>query len=198
MHHGHALLALGIPLWILSRATMLYLNKRKGGKISLKREAVLFLFCVYALCVVEITLIPLSIFRDTRSQFLLSANFVPFAGSIKAIASTTGIYSRDFMIRHWIRNIGGNAVLLLPLGIFLPLLWSKFKSIGKTALFAFLLSLCIEILQLLSSYAGYSNRIFDIDDILLNTAGAVLGALFYNLCAYKILPKFNATRYLRP
>lgn len=89
------------------------------------------------------------------------------------IAQTTA--NRPYMIIIWIRNIVGNAILL-PMGILLPLLWTKFRKIGRVTLFAFLFSLGIETLQLLFTLLGNIGRAFDVDDILLNTLGAFIGS----------------------
>jgi glycopeptide antibiotics resistance protein len=75
------------------------------------------------------------------------------------------------------------------MGIILPLIWSKFRRAGKVTLFAFLFSLTIEVLQLLSCYLGNMGRAFDIDDILLNTLGAFIGITLYTLYTNKITPK---------
>ena len=186
--HGQALLILGIPIWILIRSIIVYFNKRKGYRISLKRESLLFVFYVYVLCVISITLFPLYI--TDRYNVILSANLIPVVGTIKGVVnSINDPYMRNYMIKFWVRNIGGNTVLLLPMGIFLPLIWSKFRRAGKVTLFAFLFSLTIEVLQLLSCYLGNMGRAFDIDDILLNTLGAFIGITLYTLYTNKINPK---------
>lgn len=62
-----------------------------------------------------------------------------------------------------------NVLLFLPLGGFLPLLWEKFRSFPTTLLFAFLLSLLIEVLQI------FTFRATDINDLITNTLGAAIG-----------------------
>ena len=64
---------------------------------------------------------------------------------------------------------GLNIVLFLPFGFLLPLLWKETDSLCKTAAGGAMLSLLIEMSQLLN------NRSTDVDDLILNTAGAVLG-----------------------
>jgi len=89
------------------------------------------------------------------------------------------------MLKFWIRNIGGNLVLLLPMGLFLPIFWDRFRKIKTIALAGFSISLTIEILQLLSAFIGNA-RTFDIDDIILNTTGAVIGYGVFCLINKKI------------
>jgi glycopeptide antibiotics resistance protein len=73
----------------------------------------------------------------------------------------------------------GNAFMLFPLGIFLPLLYKRlrrFSSFFIVLFISFIVSISIEILQLATNY-----RSTDIDDVILNTAGACAGFLFYQL-----------------
>ena len=148
--HSEAILIIGVLIWLLLRTIIIYLNKRKGFGVSLKREALLFIFYVYLLCVLSITQFPIYIIKDHHIR--LSVNLIPVVGTIKDIAQTTA--NSPYMIRIWIRNIVGNAILLLPMGILLPLLWTKFRKVGRVTLFAFLFSLGIETLQLLFTLLG--------------------------------------------
>lgn len=87
----------------------------------------------------------------------------------------------DTMNRYSVfsRQMIGNAIMLLPLGIFIPLLNKKRRK--TSALFIVLLislvvSVGIEILQLATNY-----RSTDVDDVILNTFGACTGFLIYQL-----------------
>ena len=68
-------------------------------------------------------------------------------------------------------DIIGNILMLLPLGILLPLFFRKADIPKKIALIGFIVSLLIEITQLITT-RGY----FEIDDLFHNTLGAFLGA----------------------
>lgn len=71
----------------------------------------------------------------------------------------------------------GNFVMLLPLGIYLPLLYKKFRrpiSFFVVAFICFLTSVGIELLQLATSY-----RSTDVDDVVLNTAGGCCGFIIF-------------------
>jgi glycopeptide antibiotics resistance protein len=68
-----------------------------------------------------------------------------------------------------------NVVLFLPLGIILPFLWAEFRNYMSVMLVGAALSLGIELSQLVN------NRATDIDDLILNTFGAILGFLIYRL-----------------
>jgi glycopeptide antibiotics resistance protein len=75
----------------------------------------------------------------------------------------------------------GNFVMLLPLGIYLPLLYRRLSNFFVVVFIACLVSATIEILQLVTSY-----RSADVDDILLNTLGAALGFCIYSLFRQQI------------
>ena len=70
-----------------------------------------------------------------------------------------------------------NILMTIPLGMMLPTLWSEFRSLRKVAFTGFGLSMAIELSQLLNS------RNTTIDDLLMNTLGAIIGyivfAIFY-------------------
>lgn len=62
-----------------------------------------------------------------------------------------------------------NVLLFVPLGIFLPLLWKRFKNPFRTLFFGLGLSVMIECLQL------FTYRATDINDLMTNTLGSFLG-----------------------
>ena len=73
-------------------------------------------------------------------------------------------------------QIIGNFIMLMPLGFYIPLLYKKFSHFFIVLFVCFLVSFTIELLQLITSY-----RSADVDDILLNTAGAFAGFIVYKL-----------------
>jgi glycopeptide antibiotics resistance protein len=77
------------------------------------------------------------------------------------------------------KQVVGNFIMLLPLGIYLPLLYRKLRRpLGFFAILFICLfvSIGIELLQLITSY-----RSTDIDDVILNTLGGCLGFIIYQL-----------------
>ena len=81
------------------------------------------------------------------------------------------------------KQILGNFVMLLPLGIYLPQLYKKISSFIPVLLVSMLVAILIEALQLATSY-----RSVDIDDVLLNTTGAVIGFILYKIISSLIKP----------
>jgi len=85
------------------------------------------------------------------------------------------------------KQILGNFVMLLPLGIYLPLFYTRLRkaySFFAVLLICFLVSASIELLQLATSY-----RSADIDDVILNTLGGGTGFIIYLLIKIIISPK---------
>lgn len=89
-------------------------------------------------------------------------NLVPF--------HTLAIYWRNLGSEFWMRNLFGNLVLLLPLGLLGPIALPALDRWGRIALVALLYSVAIEVIQL-----AVPDRSADIDDVIVNVAGALLG-----------------------
>jgi glycopeptide antibiotics resistance protein len=68
----------------------------------------------------------------------------------------------------------GNLIMLLPLGIYIPLLFPKLSGFFKVFIICLLVSISIELMQLITGV-----RSTDIDDVILNTSGAVVGYIIY-------------------
>lgn len=83
-----------------------------------------------------------------------------------------------FDMREW-RNIILNICMFIPLGFLLPLVSSKMKHWWMTYIAGILLTLCIELTQLLTN-----RGIFEIDDILNNALGCMIGFGLYSLGRY--------------
>lgn len=73
-------------------------------------------------------------------------------------------------------NLFGNILIFVPFGFLLPM-GSKRRSFLGTTKCSFILSLCVEIFQFFTKVGS-----FDVDDLLLNTLGGVLGYLLFMLC----------------
>src|SRR6188508_2295129 len=87
----------------------------------------------------------------------------------------------------WGKQILGNFVMLLPLGIYLPLIYKRLRkgyNFFAVLLICFLVSVGIELVQLATSY-----RSADIDDVILNTLGGSAGFLIYQLIKVIIHPR---------
>lgn len=74
-------------------------------------------------------------------------------------------------------NLVGNVVGFLPFGAILPVLHRKLRSFWKILLLSLEFSAMIEVTQLITRVGS-----FDVDDIILNTVGGVLGYFLFVFC----------------
>lgn len=84
---------------------------------------------------------------------------------------------RDYLgqpaFRDTVKQLGGNIVLGLPFGMLLPVLVPRARGLLRVIVATALVMLLVELAQ----GVLVTGRAFDIDDVLLNTTGAVLGYL---------------------
>ena len=180
------LLVYTVPLWILSRIIINFLKKRKFNKTTLKLELILFLFYLYFVLVISLTILPLP-FARFQWPNKGGINLIPLVENIKAIKD---IFSgqNSVITDHTIEDILGNIMLFFPLGVFLPVLSKKYNSVKRVMIFAIICSSSIEISQLISRhYEIY--RTVAIDDVILNTTGAILGFLSIKKSVVNNIPK---------
>jgi len=83
------------------------------------------------------------------------------------------------------RQFFGNIIIFIPAGILMPFIFKKTQRFLWALLGAFLFTLCIESLQLILYIAGMCLREFDVDDLILNTFGALIGHGIFKLLFYK-------------
>ncbi len=81
-----------------------------------------------------------------------------------------------YLRRHALINLAGNVVLFLPLGIFLPWLWPKNRRLWRVAAVTAGIITLVEVTQLFTLRGSC-----DVDDLILNVAGACLGYGLYRL-----------------
>ena len=74
----------------------------------------------------------------------------------------------DFSVRNMI-GMALNIVMFIPFGAFLPIYFTYFQKARRTVWAGFLMSLSIEVLQL------FTFRATDVDDLMMNTVGALVG-----------------------
>ncbi|WP_455675693.1 VanZ family protein [Pradoshia sp.] len=80
------------------------------------------------------------------------------------------VYMDYFSFYVWFINLFGNIIAFMPLGLLLPLLSDRWKGAFRITILSFFVSLTVETIQL-TFHVGR----FDVDDMLLNTIGGLLG-----------------------
>lgn len=169
------------PIVVLVRIVGNMIRKKRGLKTTPWHEIGAGVFLLYMAAVLNTTVPPVSFLAGLRLQS--TVNLVPLRG--------IGIILRQGDIRYQLLNIIGNIVMFVPFGFFLPLLWDKARRFFIVAAGGLTLSLLIECLQF------FISRGTDIDDLLLNTAGTMLGYLLY--AGFRLLfPVLTSGFALRP
>jgi glycopeptide antibiotics resistance protein len=158
---------------------------RKYNYLPLSTTLITFSFIFYFLSALFLVLLPLPEIRDTCSlQKPDTQHFslVPFqfvADTFEnsgIVISQPGTYMRLFKQPSFYQAFF-NFLLLLPFGVYLRYFFQEKKYWKKALSFTFGLTLFYEVTQVTGIYGIYNcaYRIFDVDDLILNTAGGVLG-----------------------
>ena len=170
---------IAVPVYLPIR--YIIIKRRKAG-VNWLRETALFIFIIFLVGLASQTIIP-KFEIGTAGNITVNktrihqTNLIPF----KVFTET---YREVFVlqnIKYFIVNFLGNLAVFMPIGFFVPLLWNKSNK-GVIAI-GFCSSFFIEFCQL------FLRRGTDVDDLILNTVGTVLGLLLYRL-AEKVLPSF--------
>lgn len=158
-----------LPVYLFMRVVFLTEKKHLNVfyKINFNREIVMLGFFIFIVHLFVQTFI-VNIGNN-------EINLIPFQIIIKQIQE---ISDSSYTFNIFVLNIIGNVTIFAPIGIFAPYLFKT--DFRHTALFGFLISLTIEGGQLPLP------RTTDVDDLILNTLGAVTG---YGI--YKLLKKMS-------
>lgn len=146
-----------ICILTLSSIRITYLIKNKQPFVLYKEIFYLF-FLIYILCLFQIVT-----FED-QSLYISGNNLVPFKE----------IMRYNLGSRLFFKNVIGNIIMFIPYGIFASLYTKVDKPFHAICLVLFA-SVTVEITQLAIG------RVFDIDDIILNVVGGIIGFGIYQL-----------------
>ncbi|WP_443252844.1 VanZ family protein [Streptomyces sp. 6N106] len=108
---------------------------------------------------------------------LAKATLVPQPGSVDLVHTnlhpgrSLRAYIDQPAFRDTVKQIGGNVLLGAPFGVLLPMLLPKARGAVRVVVVTALVMVAVETVQGLI----VEGRAFDIDDVILNTTGALLG-----------------------
>ena len=156
-------------MWCLVRA--LVIGKKKG--VDRKREVQLLLVYICIIVVARFTFFPFGKV-DGKIQPLVfdMAKMIPFRINLVPFVHMT-----DYAIkREAVLNFVGNVTMFIPIGIVYPIVYKELNTHWKVIAAGIGFSLCIEILQL-----PFFDRVTDIDDLIMNSFGYVIGYGIYLL-----------------
>ncbi|WP_211234307.1 VanZ family protein [Paenibacillus taiwanensis] len=105
------------------------------------------------------------------SEGYYPVNLVPFTTIMEYV-----VHIADYPVYVWFNNLVGNILLFVPLGALLPLLVRSCRRWGRMMLISFLMTLFIEVMQYMLLVGT-----LDVDDMLLNVCGGMIGYGCYKL-----------------
>lgn len=162
-----------LPFLIPYQLYLSFQSQNGGPKLSTEHRVMVCFFVYYLTGVLSFTGIPslMDILQNSFGIFTSKGLVFP-AHEINLVL----FYWFAGGARPYLENI----LLFMPLGVMLPLIWRPYEKLWKTALCGIALSLLIEMSQL------FNERVTDIDDLLMNTLGTLIGWVIFRLLAKHI------------
>lgn len=156
---------ISVVIVVSLRITYLIKNHQK---LVLYKELLMLSFIIYILCLFQIVT-----FQDAVTWS--SNNFIPFKE----------MFRYQIGSRLFIKNVLGNIILFLPFGFFT----AYYLDIKKPYLIIILTLVASTSIEFVQMSIG---RVFDIDDIMLNTIGGIVGFYLFSILSKigKTLPNF--------
>ena len=144
-------------------------------------SAVLYVYCLYHLLFRGFYGVGMMLSENLKIR--QSYNLIPF----KTIAEYITAYIDGSMRGVAFRNLAGNFFLLAPLGFYLPFFTEKMKKTMPYILTVAASIIAIEVVQLATMSGS-----LDIDDFILNFAGALIGFIVFTRTPARALFRLRA------
>ena len=168
-------------LCLLLSLPFLFHHYRKYGSITFLRFLLVFSFFFYLLCIYFLVILPLPTRGEVQNYSGAYYNLKPFfvvpeifmSGNFNIVKPDSYVFILNQKYLEPLFNI----LMTIPFGIYLRYYFKC--SFFKTLVLSFLLSLFFELTQLTGLYSLYSRpyRLCDINDLINNTTGGVIGFL---------------------
>lgn len=146
------------------------MNNRREQIETVFLYGVFICYILFLIKLLFLSRVSLSELFDSERTLVRSINIIPFHSIMEYMSGRTASL-KEFAFS----NVVGNILILVPLGIYLPLL-KKDKGLKTNLLIIFTVSLFIEVIQCI-----FGIGVLDIDDIILNCLGGLIGILGYKL-----------------
>ncbi len=183
-------MVMALPIFLISRFIFIKIKKKR---INIKNEIVLLIFVLYIVGLASQTVIPMltiGILNDT-GKFIINFHIFPRNENVNLIPFHTlyqYLFQANTNVDNWdqvsILNIFANMLLFSPMGFLVPLIWKKWDSFKEIFFLGLGITCLIEIVQL------FIGRSTDIDDVILNTFGMIIGYAIF-LILKKVYLKTN-------
>ena len=174
-----AVLVFPVVALLITVPYLVHCYRRYGSALGL-RAVIVYSFVLYLLCVYFLVILPLPPIDQVAAMTTPYVQLVPFAWVADTIKEAhivpgdwasyvTLVYNKAFL------QVFFNLVMTVPFGMYLRYYFKC--SLPKTAVLSLGLSLFFELTQLSGLYGVYPRpyRIFDVDDLMVNTLGGVVG-----------------------
>lgn len=162
------------------------------GSIHKLRTLIVYSFILYMITIYFLTILPLPSMESVSAMTGPTMNLIPFSFVTDFLKETAFQWNDpttylQIVTEPAVYTVLFNIVMTIPFGMYLKYYFRV--STKKVVLYTFLLSLFFEITQLTGLYFIYPRpyRLFDVDDLLTNTLGGLLGTLFIKPVS-KVLP----------
>ncbi|HJB81215.1 VanZ family protein [uncultured Flavonifractor sp.] len=161
---------------------------RRGLQSGVVREIGLFVFVLFCAGLAALTVFPSNFWTVSHWQEAFQGlrpffPITPLSQSVQYIGWVPTLFRGDRLGAWGFYMVLANALIFVPIGFFVNLLWRKPRW-WKGLAVGFCVSFTIEFLQL------FVNRSTDVDDLILNTTGAFLGGMIALLLG-KLAPKLT-------
>jgi glycopeptide antibiotics resistance protein len=134
----------------------------------------IFLFGVYVLLLIYFLFFSEEYGRIAQVERVYRYNLVPFV-EIRRFWQ----YREQLGKFAVLTNLFGNVLGFVPFGFILPIITGRMRSGVLVVMSGFGVSLTVEVIQLVTKVGC-----FDVDDLILNTLGVLIGYLMFFLCNY--------------
>lgn len=174
--------------------TMPYIawNYHKYGSVLSLRILIVYSFILYMLCAYCLVILPLPTGEAAANLSGHQAQLVPFTFLGDIARESDAVLSQP---RTWLTVFNSNAFLTTLFNLFLTMPFGMYLRYyfrcgwKRTLVYSLLLSLFFELTQLSGLYFIYpgSYRLFDVDDLIVNTCGSMIGFVLARI-AMRFLP----------
>lgn len=169
-----------IPAFVILVIWLICMIFSKKHKLSIKRIILISLFYLYIIMVFGVTLFPID---NYPMEYPPGHNFIPFYTIIQLV--------KDLPLSIAIKQIFGNIIMFMPFGFLIPFFVNKNKLL-LTLSYSLVFTILIEFLQYILGVivVGSQYRSVDVDDVILNMLGSLIG--FF---VFVVTPRFIKEPY---
>ncbi|WP_336765571.1 VanZ family protein [Paenibacillus sp. USHLN196] len=162
-HTVESITVLG-PLFILFLIALVFYTRANQIRYTIRQYISIITFAVYILAVMHFVFFPIDV------NMGMYANQTPWYKTIQFIP----------MLTLDIPSFALNMLLFMPFGFMLPLISSSADSVRKAVRSGLIFSFSIEMLQLILRITLGNGRTTDINDLIANTVGSIIGYLIFH------------------